>query len=112
MEKPAPVTLKPRSMTASTRRPAHSSGTLPLILNQLVDQGGPHRCPSVTGSYGAARPSATGTGSPGAFQIAISTGTVRAWTAGRMRWFSTRSSRCSVRRRLLCMDSSVVDGGR
>ena len=59
----------PRSMIASTVLPAHSAGTVPATVSQLVPHGAPHRSPTATGSRGAARPSATGTGSPGATQI-------------------------------------------
>ena len=43
---PGQSPTKPRSMTASTRLPAHSAGTCPRIRNQVVPQGGPQGCPS------------------------------------------------------------------
>ena len=41
---------KPRSKTASTRRPAQLSGMRPLTLSQQVDQGPPQVSPIATGS--------------------------------------------------------------
>ncbi|WP_345149919.1 hypothetical protein [Nonomuraea rubra] len=66
---------KPRSRIASTIRPLHSAGTVPVTVNQLVPHGAPHAWPTAIGSRSAARPSATGTGSPGACQTATSRGT-------------------------------------
>src|ERR1039457_807336 len=43
--------LKPRSNTASTRRPAHSAGTLPDIRNHVVDHGAPQGVPRSMGTY-------------------------------------------------------------
>ena len=64
----------PRSMIASTVRPAHSAGTVPRTVIQLVDHGAPQRPRRRNGARGAASPSATGTGSPGAAQIPASSG--------------------------------------
>ena len=47
----------------------------PVHRDQLVPQGAPHLAPTAIGSRGAARPSATGTGSPGATQIDAVSGT-------------------------------------
>ena len=56
---------KPRSNTASTRRPAHSDGTWPEIRNHVVDHGAPHGVPRSTGMYAAAvSASATATAPP------------------------------------------------
>ena len=38
---------KPRSITASTRRPAHACGISPVNMNQVVPHGGPHAAPAV-----------------------------------------------------------------
>ena len=40
--KPAPRSLKPRLMVASTLMPFHCPGTRPEIWNQVVDHGAPH----------------------------------------------------------------------
>lgn len=66
---------KPRSRIASTVFPAHSVGTVPVTRNQLVPQGAPQRAPTSMGRGSAASPSSTGTGSPGAFHTATSSGT-------------------------------------
>lgn len=65
-------------MTASTRFPAHSSGTCPRIRNQVVPQGGPHGVSIANGAYGAAAASSKGTGSPGACQASTVKGAVAA----------------------------------
>ncbi len=66
---------KPRSRTASTVRPAHSAGTVPVTVNQLVPHGGPQGEPTSIGVRAAAIPSSTGTGSPGAFHTPTVSGT-------------------------------------
>ncbi len=109
--KPGIIRSKPRSRTASTVRPAQSAGTVPVTLNQVVPQAGPHVSPIAQGPYGAARPSATGTGSPGASQRPISSGTGREWTAGLMRSLRTRRRRCSVMLRSSCMTAAPREGG-
>lgn len=47
---PGASSVKPGSMTASTRRPAHSGGTLPSSRNHQVDHGLPQSVPVVNGS--------------------------------------------------------------
>ena len=45
--KPAAFGWKPRSITASTRRPAHRRGACPSNRNQVVPHGAPHGLPTV-----------------------------------------------------------------
>lgn len=87
----------PRSSSASTVRPAQAAGTVPVTVSQLVPQGGPHGVPGSIAVRGAAMPSATGTGSSGAFQIPAVSGTRSGYTAGLIRSFRTRVSRDSMR---------------
>lgn len=56
--KPGVRGVNPRSSTASTVRPAHSAGTVPVTLNQLVPHGRPHGVPGAMGVVGAFSPSA------------------------------------------------------
>lgn len=109
--KPGMFSSKPRSRIASTVRPAHASGTVPVTRNQLVPHGAPQRVPTVIGSTSAASPSATGTGSPGACHTATSRGTDSGYTAGRTRSSRTRLRRASTRVRSSCMRRSMVVAG-
>lgn len=72
---PGQSPTKPRSMTASTRRPAHAAGTCPRIRNQVVPHGGPQGVSIANGVYEAPAASSKGTGSPGACQASTSKGT-------------------------------------
>src|SRR5438094_4077172 len=55
---------KPRSKDATTRRPAHDSGTRPRTWSQVVLQGGPHGSPTWIGAKVPPIASAYLTGSP------------------------------------------------
>ena len=46
---PGQLPTKPRSITASTRRPAQSGGTRPRNRNHVVDHGGPQGAPTANG---------------------------------------------------------------
>jgi hypothetical protein len=107
---PGQSPTKPRSNTASTRRPAHPAGTVPLARNQLVDHGRPHRSPTRNGRYAAVSASATGTGSSGTGHTASSSGSVAAYTAGRISCSTARSSRPSTWRRSSCMALPSITG--
>src|SRR5215216_1640038 len=47
---PGGSAVKPRSISASTRRPDHEAGTSPVNRNHIVPHGGPHRRPTVNGA--------------------------------------------------------------
>ena len=47
---PGESARKPRSISASTRRPAHAAGTSPVKRNHVVPHGGPHRPPTANGA--------------------------------------------------------------
>ena len=104
--KPGMLRPKPRSISASTRRPAHAGGMRPSRRNHVVPHARPHSAPAATGQTSAAIASAGATGSPGSSCSDTCSATIGPCTAGRMRSASARSARPIVMSSMRCTADS------
>ena len=99
--KPGVSSRKPRSISASTRRPDHDAGTSPVNRNHVVPHGGPHRAPTANGATSSSDGPAS-----------TSSGTRAGWTSGRTRSVSSRLIRSSTSSRSSCMARNGTGGSQ